>query len=311
MEFDNLDDLRVLLATAESGSLTSAGKRCGLSTAAVSSAIKRLETALGVRLFERTTRSVRPTAEGEVMIDHARRALHLVSEGQALVRAGSAGLVGTIHVTVAAALARETVARWLAEFGDMHPGITIDLLVSDAQLDLVRDGIDLALRHGPLADSSHSARLLVPARRVACASPVYLKRHGAPQKPEDLSHHECLVHDVRGRRQDQWQFEDLHDSSAAPLRIPVGGRLTCNDASIAQQWALQGRGILYQSEMALTEPLTSGALVRLFPGYAGEASPLYAVVPSKQFVPARVKALIEQLMKRFEPELAALRASYW
>src|SRR3990167_1742921 len=121
MEFDNLDDLRVLLATAESGSLTSAGKRCGLSTAAVSSALKRLETSLGVRLFERTTRSVRPTVEGEVMIDHARRALDLVFEGQALVRDGidlASGELGRLfarHAGVPArvqALIEHLVARF-------------------------------------------------------------------------------------------------------------------------------------------------------------------------------------------------------
>lgn len=300
MEFDNLDDLRVLLATAETGSLTSAGKRCGLSTAAVSSALKRLETGLGVRLFERTTRSVRPTVEGEVMIDHARRALDLVFEGQALVRAGSVGLAGTIHITVAAALAREMLARWLAEFGDAHPGIRIELLVSDAQLDMVRDGIDIALRHGPLADSSHSARLLCPARRVACASPAYLARRGTPQQPHDLAEHECLVYHVRGRRLDQWQFEVLDDAGATPLRISVGGRLACNDASIAQQWALQGRGVLYQSELALTAALASGELVRLFPRHTGEPAPLYAVLPSRRYVPARVQALIEHLVARFE-----------
>lgn len=309
MEFDNLDDLRVLLATAESGSLTSAGKRCGLSTAAVSSALKRLETGLGVRLFERTTRSVRPTAEGEVMIDHARRALDLVHEGQARVRAGSVGLAGTIHITVAAALAREMLARWLAEFGDAHPGIGIELLVSDAQLDMVRDGIDIALRHGPLADSSHSARLLCPARRVACASPAYLARRGTPQQPHELANHECLVYHVRGRRLDQWQFESLDELDAAPLRINVGGRLSCNDASIAQQWALQGRGVLYQSELALTAALASGELVRLFPRHAGEPAPLYAVLPSRRYVPARVQALIEHLVTRFETLLRPVSAS--
>jgi DNA-binding transcriptional LysR family regulator len=182
MEFDNLDDLRVLLATAETGSLTGAGRRCGLSTAAVSAAVKRLEAALGVRLFERTTRSVRPTAEGEVMIDHARRALELVSEGQAKVRAGSAGLSGTIRITAAAVFAHEMLAAWLAEFAAQHPQLEVDLLVSDAVLDLVRDGIDLALRNGPLADSSHSARLLAPARRVVCASPEYVARRGAPAR---------------------------------------------------------------------------------------------------------------------------------
>ena len=207
MEFDNLDDLRVLLATAETGGLTSAGKRCGLSTAAVSAAIKRLEASLGVRLFDRTTRSVRPTAEGEVMIDHARRALELVSEGQARVRAGSIGLAGPIRITVAAVLAREVLSHWLAEFASEHPAIEIELQVSDSLVDLVKEGIDVALRHGPLADSNHSARLLAPARRVACASPAYVAAHGLPASPAQLPGHQCIVYHVRGRRLDQWGFE--------------------------------------------------------------------------------------------------------
>ena len=297
MEFDNLDDLRVLLATAESGSLTGAGRRCGLSTAAVSAAVKRMEHSLGVRLFERTTRSVRPTAEGEVMVDHARRALELVSAGQALVRAGSVGLAGPIRITVAAALARELMAHWLAEFAGAHPGIQIDLQVSDAHVDLVREGIDLALRHGPLADSSHAARLLVTARRVACASPAYIERCGAPQSPDDLAAHQCLVYHVRGRPLDQWVFEPESGADAVPVR--VAGRLTCNDASIAQQWAVQGRGVVYQSELALMHALDRGELVRLLPGWLGEPAPLYAVLPSKRYVPARVEEVVARLADYF------------
>lgn len=305
MEFDNLDDLHVLLATAETGGLTSAGKRCGLSTAAVSAAIKRLEQSLGVRLFERTTRAVRPTAEGEVMIDHARRALELVSEGRARVRAGTVGIAGPIRVTVAAALAREVVAEWLAQFAAEHPRIQIDLQVSDAHVDLVRDGIDVALRHGPLPDSTHTARLLAAAHRVVCASPVYLERHGAPARAEDLARHECLVYHVRGRRLDRWRFT-RDDGDAA--EVQVAGRLACNDASIAQQWAIEGRGVLYQSELALLAPLARGELVRLLPEWSGEPAPLYALLPSKTYVPARVKALVEELAALFDARLTELRA---
>lgn len=304
MEIDNLDDLRVLLATAETGGLTSAGRRCGLSTAAVSAAIKRLEQSLGVRLFERTTRVVRPTAEGEVMIDHARRALELVSEGQSRVRAGSKGLAGTIRVTVATVMAREVMAAWLADFAARHPHVAIDLQVSDAQADLVREGIDLALRHGPLADSTHTARLLAPARRVACASPDYLDRAGRPAHPSDLGRHQCLVYHARGRRLDQWVFESAGQEAQ---RVAVNGRLTTNDAAIAQQWALQGRGVLYQSELALLAPLESGSLVRLFPAWEGENAPLYAVLPSKHYVPARVSALVDYLAALFSERLAAVR----
>lgn len=307
MEFDNLDDLRVLLATAETGSPTGAGRRCGLSTAAVSAAIKRLEAALGVRLFERTTRSVRTTAEGDVMIDHARRALELVAQGQARVMAGSAGLVGTIRITVAAALAREMLAQWLAAFGEMHPRIRIDLQISDAHVDLIKEGIDLALRHGPLPDSSHGARLLAPAHRVACASPAYLARAGKPKAPQELAGHECLVYHVRGRRLDQWRFRPL--AGGAALDVQVDGRLMCNDASIAQQWALEGRGIVYQSELALTGPLADGRLARLFPRHEGEPAPLYAVLPSQRYVPARVSALVDWLAQRFGDKLVTLRVA--
>ncbi len=307
MEFDNLDTLRVLLATAETGSLTGAGKRCRLSTAAVSAAIKRLETSLGVRLFERTTRAVRPTAEGAVMVDHARRALELVAEGQAKVRAGTFGLTGGIRITATAMLAREMLAYWLAEFASSHPGIEIDLQISDARVDLVREGIDIALRNGPLMDSTHSARLLAPARRVACASPDYLARRGTPLEPCELAQHECLVCHVRERRQDQWQFE-LKGEASAPFQVRVAGPLACNDASIALQWALEGRGIVYQSEIDLMASLAGGKLVRLFAGYLGEPAPLYAVVPSRRYVPARVNEVIERLSALLTERLAALPA---
>lgn len=299
MEFDNLDDLRVLLATAETGGLTAAGRRCGLSTAAVSAALKRLEAALGVRLFERTTRSVRLTAEGEVMVDHARRALDLVAEGHALVRAGTRGLAGIIRVTVAAALAHEMMAQWLADFADQHPQIQFDLQVSDALSDLVRDGIDLALRNGPLADSSHTARLLAEARRIACASPAYLARRGQPEEPHALVEHDCLVYNVRERPRDVWQFARPEGAAQAPMHIKVSGRLRCNDAGIAYAWALAGRGVLYQSELAVAGALRSGALVRLFPHHVGEPAALYAVLPSNRFVPTRVSVLVDALAAFF------------
>jgi DNA-binding transcriptional LysR family regulator len=211
MKFDNLNDLPVVLAIGDTGSLTAAGKLCDLSTAAVSAALKRVEQSLGVRLFERTTRRVRPTAEGEVMIEYARQALALLAQGQAQVRTGSMGLNGNIRIAVGTLLAREMMSNWVGEFAAAHPGVTIDLAVSDERADLVREGIDLALRAGPLPDSSHTARLLAPARRMACASPQYLERKGVPASPQALGDHDCLVHQVRERWLDEWTFLPAHD----------------------------------------------------------------------------------------------------
>lgn len=299
MEFDNLDDLRVLLATAETGSLTAAGRRCGLSTAAVSAAMKRMETTLGARLFERTTRSVRPTPEGDVMIDHARRALELVAEGQALVRAGCDELSGTIRITAATAMSHVVLAPWLAGFAAAHPRLEIDLQVSDSLIDLVRDGVDVALRNGPLPDSTMVARLLATAHRVACASPEYLARHGTPQHPAELAQHECITYQVRGRRLAVWEFAPQDGNEADACEVRVRGRLASDNAAVAHLWARQGRGIVYQSELDLGDSIARAELVKLFPGYVGAAAPLYAVLPSRRFVPTRVKVLVDELAALF------------
>jgi len=301
MAFDNLDDLRVLLATAETGSLTAAGRRCGLSTAAVSAAMKRLEATLGARLFERTTRSVRPTPEGDVMIDHARRALEIVAEGQALVSAGCGELAGTIRISAATAMSHVVLAPWLAEFAAQHPGLEIDLQVSDSLIDLVRDGIDVALRNGPLPDSTMVARLLAGAHRVACASPDYLARHGTPQHPSELAQHECITYQVRGRRLSVWRFTPREGGEACEVR--VRGRLASDTAAVAHLWARQGRGVVYQSELDLGDSIARGELVPLFADHVGAEAPLYAVLPSKRFVPQRVKVLVDELAALFSRRL--------
>jgi DNA-binding transcriptional LysR family regulator len=299
MEFDNLADLRVLLATAETGSLTAAGRRCGLSTAAVSAAMKRLEKTLGARLFERTTRSVRPTPEGDVMIEHARRALELVAEGQARVRAGCGDLSGTIRITASTAMSHQVLAPWLAQFAARHPGVTIDLQVSDAHLDFVRDGVDVALRNGPLPDSTQVARPLAMAHRIACASPRYLAAHGTPRHPQELERHDCITYHVRGRLLNVWSFTPLNGEDAARCEVRVRGRLSCDTAAVAQLWARQGGGVVYQSALDLGDALRAGELVRLFPDHRGAEVPLYAVLPSQRYLPARVKALIDELAQLF------------
>jgi DNA-binding transcriptional LysR family regulator len=310
MAFDNLDDLRVLLATADTGSLTAAGRRCGLSTAAVSAAMKRLEATLGARLFDRTTRSVRPTAEGEVMIDHARRALDLVAEGQAKVRGERGELVGTINVTASSAMSQRLLAGWLGEFAADHPGLEIDLQVSDSWLDLVKDGVDVALRNGPLPDSSLAARLLAPAHRQAFASVAFIERHGEPQHPAELAALDCIIGRLRGRKLGRWRFSPR--DGAEPLDVPVRGRLACDNAAVALQWARQGRGVVYLSEIDLHEAVRRGEMRRLFAGAAGfdgEAAPLYAVLPSARFTPHRVKVMVDALAAWFGARMHGAPAS--
>ena len=315
MKFDNLADLRLLLAIADTGSLSAAARRSGLGASAVSAAVKRLEAALDARLFERTTRSVNPTREGRIMIDHARRALDVIAEGQARVREAREGLNGSIRIASSSTMAHNVLAAWLAGFSQLHPGVEIDLRAGDEHLDLVKEGIDLAVRYGPLPDSELVARLLVPAHRIACASPEYLARHGVPEEPLALAHHECITYLHHGRQLDTWAFTPAHDDAAMTDQVckscdvRVNGRFSCDTASIALRWAEENLGIVYMPTPDLGDTFARGRLIDLFPGYKGMAAPLYAVMPSRRFVPDRVKVLLDELARYLVRPAEALATS--
>ena len=298
MRINNLADLEVLVSIADSGSLTAAGRRCGLSTAGVSAALRRLETALGVRLFERTTRHVTPTPEGQRLTQIARAAFEMISAGQTEICGHSQDEQGLIRVTLSTLLAHSMIP-WFGDFAAKHSKIKLDIVASDNTLDLVADRIDLAIRFGPLGDSSHVAKLLAPAHRIACASPGYLARHGMPTEPAQLVKHACIVHVARHMPLDSWEFMDVNDVHAIAMRIKVNGGLACNHSSTACQLAVQGFGITYNSELSMRKLLESGSLVRLFPNYLGAAVPLFAVMPTRRLVPGRVRLLMESLVTEF------------
>jgi DNA-binding transcriptional LysR family regulator len=296
MKFESIEELRVLVETAEHGSLTAAAKVLEFTPAAASAALKKLEARLNVRLFERSTRSMRLTPEGTALLGYAQRALDLLREGEAQVTEDKRSLRGTIRVTAPSDLTRRMLLPWLDEFLDAHPDVSLNLSVSDTLHDVVRDEVDVAIRYGELADSRLVARLLTPARRIACAAPAYLAAHGTPTHPRELTQHECLTFTVRNRRYSTWRF---FDALGATHEVRVDGRRTADDADIAHTWALQGRGIIYKSEVDLQDTLASGALVKLFAEWEGESIPLSAVLPSNRFVPARVRALTEFLKSKF------------
>lgn len=295
MKFENLDELRVLVETAERGSLTAAAKVLQYTPAAASAALKKLESRLNVRLFERSTRSMRLTAEGSALLGYAQRALDLLREGEAQITEDKRGLRGTLRVAAPSDLTRRIMLPWLDEFLDAHPDVSLTLSVSDTLHDVVRDEVDVAIRYGELADSRLVATLLTAARRVACATPAYLRTHGTPAHPHDLTRHECLTFTVRNRRYSTWRFFE----NGAPLEVRVDGRRTADDADIAHTWALAGRGIIYKSAVDLKSSFASGELTPLFAGFEGESIPLNAVLPSNRFIPARVRALVAFLREKF------------
>jgi DNA-binding transcriptional LysR family regulator len=295
MKIENLTDLRVLVLTAQGGTLSAAGRALGITPAAASAALKRLEAQLGARLFERSTRAMRLTTQGQTLLDYANRALDLLAEAESLVTAEGGALVGTVRVASPSDLTRSTLLPWFDEFLDLHPGVQLALSVGDRPLDVMRDEVDVALRYGPLADSRLVARQLAMSRPCLWASPAYLKKHGAPQTPQDLQQHNCLTFHRGGRRQRVWRF--MRQGQWTEVR--VDGDRFVDDASLARQWALAGRGITFKSELDVRQDEAEGTLVRLLPDWDTEAYPLHALMPSGRFVPARVRALVDFLAQKF------------
>ncbi len=306
MEIDNIAELRLLIECARGGSLTAASRELGITPAAASAMLKKLEARLGVRLAERSTRALRLTEAGERLRDYAQRALELLDEGLAVMSEnegdgvggrsrGAEVLRGRFRVSASSDLTRRIVLPLLDGFLDRHPGVELQLGVGDALQDVVRDEVDLALRYGELADSRLVARKLYDGRRLLVASPEYLRRHGRPAHPGELVDHDCIRFKIGDRLERDWRFWRRDALQSPPLDVTVTGRRTADDGGIAHQWALEGRGLTYKSELDIRDSLASGALVEVMPDWVGRPMPLHALLPSQRFLPRRLQALVDHL----------------
>ena len=295
MKIENPGDLRVLVHTARGGSLTAAARTLGITPAAASATLKRLEAQLGTRLVERSTRALRLTPQGQILLDYAARAFELLDEGESQVHADRATLVGTVRLAAPSDLTRGVLLPLFDEFLAAHPGLQLRLSVADRVLDVLRDEVDVAIRYGTLADSRLVARTLALSRPVCSASPEYLRRHPAPRTPQELAQHNCITFDRGGRRHRAWRF--CRDGQWTEVR--VDGDRSADDASLAREWALAGRGVILKSGIDQGRDLASGALVPLLAEWQTEPYPLHALLPSGRFVPNRVRALVDFLAARF------------
>ncbi len=296
MKIENPADLLVLVQTARGGSLSAAARALGITPAAASATLKRVEAQLGTRLFERSTRAMRLTPQGQILLDYATRAFELLDEGESQLAADRATLVGTVRVAAPSDLSRTVLLPLFDAFMETHPGIHLQLSVGDRVLDVMRDEVDVAIRYGALADSRLVARTLAVAHPVCSASPEYLKRTPAPCTPQDLAQHNCILFDRGGRRHRTWRF--CRDGEWTQVR--VDGDRHVDDASLAREWALAGRGVIFKSGIDQRADLARGALVPLLTEWQTEPYPLHALLPSGRFVPARVRALVDFLAAAFK-----------
>ncbi|HSV52097.1 MAG TPA: LysR substrate-binding domain-containing protein [Burkholderiaceae bacterium] len=299
MKIENIEDVRVLVETARGGTLTAAARVLDVTPAAASAMLKRLEAQTGARLFERSTRAMRLTAQGQTLLDYASRALELLEEGEAQVSSHTGALVGTVRLAASSDLSRSVLLPWLDEFLAAHPGVQLALSVSDRVQDVLRDAVDVALRYGDPTDSALVARQLYVARRMVCAAPAYLLRRGTPQTPQDLVDHNCLTLHIGGKREVRWRFERPEGKSTQVVEVRIDGDRGVDDGAIGHDWALAGAGIVYKSGIDIAANLRSGALVTLLPEWLGQRYALNAILPSNRFVPARVRSLVDFLAAKF------------
>ncbi|SDH56164.1 DNA-binding transcriptional regulator, LysR family [Duganella sp. OV458] len=265
--------MTVFVRTADRGSLSAAARELEISPALASAAVKRLEGELKLRLFARTTRSLRLTEEGEHYLRHAREALRLLKEGHDALIQGQETLGGTLKISMPSDLGRNMVVGWLDAFQAQYPRVSLQLSISDRVSDMYRQPVDIAIRYGAQEDSSLIALPLAPEnRRVLVASPDYIKHHGKLNTLDDLARHNCLRFMLEDVIHDRWSFYREAQSEAEVIH--VNGNRSADDADVVRRWAVAGVGIAYKSRLDLSADIRAGRLQVLLPDVLGEPTPL-------------------------------------
>ncbi|KPB83359.1 LysR family transcriptional regulator [Pseudomonas syringae pv. tomato] len=289
------DDLQLFVRAADLGSLSAAARVMDLSAAVASAALKRIERQLGARLLARSTRSLRLTAEGEGFLEYARAALGSLEEGRRLLASSQDRCEGVLQLSAPSDFGRNVLLPWLDEFQQQHPQLTVRLLLGDRIADLFRQPVDVALRYGAPEDSSLVALPVLPDnRRVLCAAPGYLQRHGEPQQVEQLVHHNCLLFMLGDRIHDRWTLED----GKREISVTVSGTRVSDDADVVRRWAVAGEGVAYKSWLDIAADVRAGHLKVLMPDLMGERAPLNLLCAHRAQLSKPVILLLEMLRSR-------------
>jgi DNA-binding transcriptional LysR family regulator len=295
---DAFGSMDLFVDVVVAGSFSEAARRRGLAASSVARSIGALEDGLGVRLLNRSTRKLSLTEAGRLYHERSRRILAEVEDARLSVSQLEAAPRGTLRLNLPVVFGRLHVAPALPDFLRRHPALQIELNMTDAFIDLVEEGVDLAVRVGELEDSSLIARRLAPNRRVICASPGYLQRAGVPKAPGDLRAHNCLIYKRQASRA-VWRLRN----QAGTVEVEVGGTLRANNADALHAAALGGLGLAILPTWMVGPDIQRGALEMVFADY--EVSPgaldtsIYAVFPYNRHLSPKVRALVDFFVERF------------
>jgi DNA-binding transcriptional LysR family regulator len=282
------------------GSLSAAARAEGIAPAMIGRRLDALEARLGVKLLQRTTRKLALTDEGTAFLEDCQRILAELEEAETAVSERSARASGHLLVSAPAGFGRQHVAPLLPSFLAEHRDVSVNLNLNDRIVDVVGEGVDVAIRIASLSDSNLVGVKLADNRRVVVAAPSYLKRHGTPQTLEDLARHNCLAISSEGSQRG-WSFVD----NGKVVTLKVAGNMVCNDGEVLHDWALGGRGLAWRSLWEVGSAIEAGLLVPVLEAHAAPGNDIHAVFAQRRHLPLRIRLFVDFLRRAYA------QADYW
>ena len=301
-----VNSLKTFVRVFELGSMSAAGRDQRVSAAVASARIAELEKHLGVRLFNRTTRSLQPTEQGAIFYKGAIKILETIEEAETAVADVSRSPRGSIHVAAPLGIGKRLIAPLIPGFKDLYPAIDVRLRLSDRRVDITAEGLDVAFLLGPLEDSNLRVRPIAECRRVLAASPDYIARRGMPRSGRDLveERHACLMLRYPGAREFIWTLV----TPEGPRRFEVTGPFESDDGDVLTGWALAGRGIILKPVFEIAELLRSGELVSVAEETPPQEVRLAALFPHKRLQDPKIRLFIEHMVAACKKAVARLAA---
>ena len=295
MSLDRLLAMTVFVKVVEHGSFARAAERLNMSTSAVSRHVAELEAHLETRLLNRTTRRISLTESGQAFYERTLQLLADLEEAESAASSSTAAPRGTMRLTCSINFGVRHLAPAIGSFQARFPEVLFDLSVSDRFVDLVEEGLDLAIRIGDIGNANLIARKIGEMRMVCAASPAYLRQHGLPRRPEDLVRHNCLTYEYAPVR-NQWSFLD---KAGDEIKVRVAGSVHGNNGEILAAIAAEGVGIACEPDFIINPLIKAGKLVPILKGFQSGPSPIYAIYPSRRHLSAKVRTFVDFLVERF------------
>lgn len=291
---DQFKQISTFVDVVTKGSLSAAARAEGIAPAMIGRRLDALEERLGVKLLQRTTRKIALTHEGTAFLEDCQRILAELEEAENAVSERSAKASGHLLISAPAGFGRQHVAPLLPSFLAEHRELTVTLNLNDRVVDLIGEGVDIAIRIASLSDSNLIGVKLADNKRVVVASPAYLQRYGTPRSLDDLAKHNCLAISSDGSQRG-WTFRQ----NGKNVTLKVAGNMVCNDGAVLHDWALSGKGLAWRSMWEVGTAIESGELQTVLDEFAAPGNDIYAVFAQRRHMPLRIRSFVEFLRRAY------------